>query len=167
MAMRSALTRYASLTVVIVSTCMFAEPAKAAFECPYGIVATVPIKKEEIARLLPPGNAIDDPDRLNANVDALRQAGISQNQIVDHLIGAYCPTVAAERGLSDAQKTAKVRLYAARITALIYQTENEFAIIVDVPLKPGIVDIVDAKAKSSGLTTQEWLSQTIERAASQ
>jgi hypothetical protein len=74
--------------------------------------------------------------------------------------------VAAERDLSEIEKTAKVRRYAARITALVYKTENELAIIVDVPLKPGIVDIVDAKAKSSGPTTQEWLSQTIERAVS-
>jgi hypothetical protein len=159
--------RHAGWVGVIVPIFAFGQPAKAAFECPYGIVATTPVKQEEIAKLLPPGNAMDDPDRLNASIDSLRQAGISQNQIVDHLIGAYCPTVVAERDISDVEKTTKVRHYAARIAAIVYRTENELAIIIDVPLKPDIVDIVDAKAKSSGLTTPQWLSQTIERAVSQ
>jgi hypothetical protein len=155
------------MMLVTVSVSVFAEPAHAAFQCPYDIAATAPIKKEEIEKLLPPGDAMDDPDRLNASIDAFRKAGISQIRIVDHLIGAYCPTVAAERDVSDVEKTGKVRRYASRIAALVYRTENEIAIILDVPLKPETVDTVDARAKSSGLTTQEWLSRAIEKAVAQ
>jgi hypothetical protein len=92
--------------------------------CPYTIEGATPEKRDEIRTLLPQGNAMDDPARLNASIDGLRRLGLSQTSIVNHLIGAYCPTVAQEGALSDAEKTAKVRQFASRITALVHREED-------------------------------------------
>lgn len=142
-------------------------PAQAGFKCPLTIEGTTPEKRAEIEKLLPPGNAIDDPDRLNASIDGLRRLGLSRSQIVNHLIGAECPMIARNGSLSDKEKTARVRRYASRITALVYNVENASEIVLDVPLKPAIVDQVNAKAQQSGLSVENWLSRVVSTAATQ
>ncbi|TFW56704.1 hypothetical protein CT676_34015 [Bradyrhizobium sp. MOS001] len=108
---------------------------------------------------------MNDLARLNASIDGLRRLGLSQTLIVDHLIGAYCPTVAKDNSLSDAEKTAKVRRFASRITVLVHREEDISEILLYVPLKPSVVDAVNAKAQASGLSVERWLSRTIEAAA--
>jgi hypothetical protein len=161
--------KYAATTgVVLVLLLTFTIPAQAAsstFVCPYTIEGATPEKRDEIRTLLPQGNAMDDPARLNASIDGLRRLGLSQTSIVNHLIGAYCPTVAQEGALSDAEKTAKVRQFASRITALVHREEDISEILLNVPLKPSVVDQVTAKAQESGLSVETWLSRTIEAAA--
>lgn len=149
----------------------FTIPAQAAqprFECPESIdVATTSQARAEVQKLLPPGNAINDPTRLNASIDALKAQGLSRTLIIDHLIGAYCPIVASESSLSDADKSAKVRRFASRITPLVYQVENVSEIILNVPLKPTVVDEINAKARKSRTSVEDWLAKAIETAVNQ
>jgi hypothetical protein len=138
------------------------------FECPKPIdLATTPQAKAEIQKLLPPGNATNDPDRLNASIDALSALGMSKAQIINHLIGAHCPTLAQNSTLSDAEKTSRMKRYASQITVLVYRVENVEEIILNVPLKPTVVDEVNAKAKKSGLSVEDWLSKVVGTAAEQ
>jgi hypothetical protein len=113
-----------------------AQAARMNFECPEPIDETTPAKRAEIQKLLPLGNAMDKPDRLNASIDALRNLGLPRTLIIDHLIGAYCPTVATGNSLSVAEKTAKVRRFASRVTVLVYDVEEASEIILNVPLRP-------------------------------
>jgi hypothetical protein len=69
-------------------------PASAAaekFGCPLAVKPTMPAKLQEIQRLLPDDNAMADIGRLNATIGALLQDGMSKSQIIDHLVGVYCP----------------------------------------------------------------------------
>jgi hypothetical protein len=144
-----------------------AQAKKVGFECPVTIDGTTPEKRAEIAKLLPVGNAMDDPGRLNASIDSLKRLGLSRTLIIDHLIGAYCPTVAQNKSLSDAERTALVRRFASRITVLVYDVEDTSEIVLNVVLKPSIVDEVNAKARKNGLSVEGWLSKTIEQAVQQ
>jgi hypothetical protein len=79
------------------------------FECPKTIEGTTPDKRAEIRTLLPSENVMDNPVQLNASIDGLKRLGLSRTLIIDHLIGAYCPTVAQNSSLSNAEKAVEVR----------------------------------------------------------
>jgi hypothetical protein len=77
------------------------------------------------------------------------------------------PNCRQGNSLSDADKTARVRRFASRITALVYDVEEASEIILTVPLKPSMVDEVNAKAQKDGLSVEDWLSRTVEKAVQQ
>ena len=142
-----------------------ARVVRTGFECPKTIEGTTPNKRAKIRTLLPSGNAMDNPVQLNASIDGLKHLGLSRTSIIDHLIGAYCPTVAQNSSLSDAEKATEIRQFASRITTLVYSEENISDIALNILLKPSIVDEVNAKAQASGVSVETWLSRTIEAAA--
>ena len=74
------------------------------FECPFPVGPNTSAKLQEIKRLLPDGNAMADPERLNATVGTLRRDGMPKSLIIDYLAGAYCPMVAQESSLTEAGK---------------------------------------------------------------
>lgn len=138
-------------------------PARAGFVCP----DTSNVRPDELTRIrtvLPIGNALDDPARLSASIAELKRMGLSRARIVDHLVGAYCPTVAESSTLSDAQKAEDVRLYAGRITAHVYGQDHVSDIVLNVLLKPSVADRVRAAAQASGVSEEKWVSTTIESA---
>jgi hypothetical protein len=59
-----------------------------------------------------------------------------------------------DNNLSDADKTARVRRFASRITVLVYNVEEASEIILNVPLKPSLVDEVNTKAEKDGLSVE-------------
>ena len=140
-----------------------AVPARA-FTCPSTITGVTAEQREKIRELLPSGIALEEPARLNASIDGLKHLGLSKTEIVDHLVGAYCATVARDKPLSDAAKTAEVRRFASRITPIVYDQENVSEISLNVLLRPSIVDKVNAEAKASGLSAEKWLSKIVEAA---
>lgn len=115
----------------------------------------------EIKALLPTGNAYDYIDQLNNAVTALKAAGAKPALAIDRLIASYCPLVAAEPGLTDDQKSAKVMRFAARITRMVYAPNEAEAIILDVALPPAMVNAINAKAKSAGVSPDAWIQKTI------
>jgi hypothetical protein len=141
------------------------EPARAVnttFECPRTFAPSSPAKRQNVQRLLPEGDPLDDVDRLNATIDALRRDGLSRSQIINHLIGAFCPVVAQNTSLSDAEKVEHVRLFAGKIAAIVSSYENETRIIIDVPLKPDVVDAVTTIAHKDGVSVGDWIARTVE-----
>jgi hypothetical protein len=59
-----------------------AQASKTSFECPEPIDEATPEKRAEIQKLLLLGNAMDNPGRLNASIDALRRLGLSKTLIM-------------------------------------------------------------------------------------
>src|SRR4051812_10020984 len=66
-----------------------------ALECPWRPMAESRLGPAEMQGLLPTGNPLDDPARMNLAVDTLRRQGLAAGMIVDALLSAYCPVVAA------------------------------------------------------------------------
>ncbi|QRM29968.1 CopG family transcriptional regulator [Microvirga sp. VF16] len=83
--------------------------------------------------------------------------------IVDHLIGAYCPLVAADGSLSDQQKADRVRRFARLVTGLAYVPANpdETDVLVQTALKPDLLNQIDEAAGRAGMTRDEWIERAI------
>lgn len=138
-----------------------AAPALAAgpFECP-----TKPLEAAQAAKikaLLPSGDAFDKVEQLNAAVTQLKSEGANPVLVIDTLIAAYCPVVAAQQGLSDAQKSTRVARFAARITRTVFALDGADAIILDVAFPPAVVDAINAKARAAGVTPEAWIQGAI------
>src|ERR1700761_55454 len=164
------------ITVAVISTVL--TPANAAvtgktvsaqtgFPCPPIRKGGTPTERAAIRKLIPSGNALEHPAQLNASVSELKRLGLSKVLVTDHLIGAYCTSIARNGALSDAEKTEDVRAFAAQVTHLVYHEDNVSDISLNVLLKPSVADAVNVKAQASGLSTQQWMSRTIEAAAQQ
>jgi hypothetical protein len=138
--------------------------AAAKFECPSPLKPSAPATLAEIKNQLPDVKAMTDVGRLTATVDVLRQKGLPKAGIIDHLIGAYCPMVAQEGSLTDAEKTVSVRRFSGQITHLVYSLESGLDIIINVPFTPDVVDAINAKARKQGLSGPAWISMTVENA---
>lgn len=139
-----------------------ASPALAdqGFECP-----AQPLDEARAAAIkaqLPSGDAFDDGGALVRAVTTLNAEGVSKGMVIDNLIAAYCPVVAADGGLSDAQKTEKVNRFAARIVSVVYNIDSADAIIVSVPFPPVMMDSINAKAQEKGLSAAEWIRTVVE-----
>jgi hypothetical protein len=134
------------------------------FECPLAVRPTTPAKLQEIQRLLPDGNAMADIVQLSATIGTLRQDGMSKSQIIDHLVGVYCPMVAQESSLTEAEKNAHLRRFTGQVTQLVYSLESGLDIIVNVPLSPDVVAVLNATASKQGLSDAAWIAMTVEKA---
>lgn len=134
----------------------------APFECP-----TKPLEAARataITALLPAGDAFDQMEKLNAAVTTLKAQGVSPVLVVDGLISAYCPVVAAQPGLTDDQKTMRVARFAARITRTVYALDGADSIILDVAFPPPVVDAITAKANAAGVTQEAWIQSAVNAA---
>ena len=136
----------------------------AGFTCPNaGNLATSPVAAEVDARL-PKGFALEQSDKLAAAITLLREHGMSPGNTTDHLIAFFCPAVAAETGLSDAEKRTRVLRFAQKATRLVYAQNDVDAVIYDVPLNPGVAEAATERARKAGLTLEAWIGQTVESA---
>ncbi|CAH1669917.1 hypothetical protein [Chelatococcus asaccharovorans] len=142
-----------------------ATPASAAgFSCPWKPIADGK-QAANVEKLLPTGDAFDDIAQLNAAVYALRQQGTPETLVIDSLVAAYCPVVASNTALTDAQKSARVMRFAARVMRTVYSLDNADAIILDVPLRPTLVEAARAKAKAAGISVEAWIAGLVEAQA--
>ncbi|MFG1357724.1 hypothetical protein [Xanthobacter pseudotagetidis] len=133
--------------------------AAAPFECP-----TKPLEAAQAAKikaLLPTGDAFDKIDQLNAAVTTLKAEGANPVLVIDNLIAAYCPVVASQSGLTDAQKSSRVSRFAARITRTVFAIDGTDEIILDVGFPPSVVDAINAKARAAGVSPEAWIQGTV------
>jgi hypothetical protein len=165
---RDVMTRFALLLGLTFSVLAIA-PAVAAdkFECPSPFKPNTPAKLEQIKGLLSGANAMSDLNQLSATIATLRREGMPKRVIIDHLIGAYCPTMARETSLTGAEKAARVARFSGQVTRLVYSLESGLDIIINVPLTPDIVDAVNTIAKKQGLSGPAWIAMTIDDALEQ
>lgn len=144
----------------------FGEPANAAgFTCPFIREADAPKNAPPLTEILTGATDITAIKRLGALTADLLKSGMTPAAVVDHLVGAYCPLVAADNSLSDTQKTYLVRRFARYVAGLAYVPpgSNELAILVDLPLVPQLLDQIDAAAKKDGISRDAWIDRAIAR----
>jgi hypothetical protein len=158
--MRTAITFTLLLCLV---TALMPQAARAAgFACPWQPVADKP--GNDMAKLLPSGAALGSAAEIDAAVQTLRRQGISSGAIVDGLISAYCPAVATDSGLTDAQKLTALQAYAARIRNIVYTYQGAEEIILDIPLPPGVVAAIQSRARAQGMSVETWVAGIVEHA---
>ncbi|WP_371346180.1 hypothetical protein [Ancylobacter sp. IITR112] len=141
-----------------------AQPAFAAdaFECPKSTLEAA--QAATIKKVLPSGDGLDQADALDAAVDGLRAAGFGSGLIIDGVIAAYCPSVAAKAGLTDAQKRQQVATFASRVTRTVYSLDSADAVILDVPFPPEILNAINAKAAAAKVSPEAFVRQAVDAA---
>ncbi|MFO1152701.1 MAG: hypothetical protein U1E42_03390 [Rhodospirillales bacterium] len=111
----------ASLVLALLSLVLLGGASEAsAFECPRpevaapGVLQETKADQQRLAELFVGGNI--DSDIGVATADLQRKyPQATDSELVNYLIGAYCPVVAQMPGLSDAQRTARVEHFAATL----------------------------------------------------
>jgi hypothetical protein len=161
---RSALILSLTLSGLVLTAMPRAGAAADKFECPLAVKPSMPAELQQIQRLLPDVGAMADIGRLNATVGTLRQDGMPRSLIIEHLVGVYCPMVAQESSLTEAEKTEHLRRFTGQITQLVYSLESGLDVIVNVPLTPDIVAVLNATASRQGLSGAAWIAMTVENA---
>ena len=137
----------------------------ATFTCPDATASDAPRTAPALRALYSGATDITASDRLGELMTDLRNSGMKPALIVDHLIGAYCPLVAADSTLSDKQKADRLRQFARQVTGLAYvpSDADEVEVLVTVPLTPTLLGQVDQAAGRAGLSRDTWLEQAIKR----
>ncbi len=136
--------------------------AAGSFECPWQPIADKPA--ESVAKLLPSANALGDDADIDATITELRGHGLSSGLIVDSIISAYCPAVAAETGLTERQKADALEAYAARVTDMVYKYSTADEIILNVTVPTGVAAEINSTASDAGLSVDDWLAGVVEQA---
>ncbi len=135
----------------------------AGFACPDTTAAGVPGTAPSLPDLYSGANDITAGNRLGELLADLRQSGMKPALIVDQLIGAYCPLVAADHTLSDKQKADRVRRFAHAVTGLAYgpADSDEVEVLVQTALTPDLLRQVDQAASRVGISRDEWIERAI------
>jgi hypothetical protein len=89
---------------------------------------------------------------------------MSKHLIIEHLVDAYCPVVAQESSLTETEKAAQLQRFTGQITQLVYSLESGLDIIINVPLTPDIVAVLNATASKHSLSGTAWIAMTVENA---
>lgn len=142
--------------------CLYA-PAALALDCAAPAGSDTAAEKG-ITDALAGGAVFEDFGRLPGVIADLTAKGLPKTTVVDTLIAAYCPRVAAESGLSEEEKTTAVRAFAARVTQIAYAGGPEDAVILDVPFSPATLQKIDAAAKADGITPEAWIAKAVQEA---
>ncbi len=84
-----------------------------------GVIKETPA---QIAELQPVLAGADLSGQIPAIVDGLRQRypAAKPDELANYLITAYCPGVAKAAGLSEAERTARVKAFANAVLAVLY-----------------------------------------------
>jgi len=142
---------------------LLASARAAGFACPDSIAAAMPGTAPSLLDLYSGADDVTAGNRLEELMVDLRKSGMKPALIVDRLIGAYCPLVAADDNLSDKQKTDRVRRFAHVVTALAYEPSDpdEVEVLVQTTLTPGLLSQVDQAAGRAGISRDEWIERAI------
>ena len=141
--------------------------ARAAFECPVKApAATHPLPADLGRAMTPYADPRADPV-LRAGIRSMGSEGMPQGEIVDHMIAAYCPAVAAVPGLSDGQKQALVRRFASRAAQAVYAPPTGAVedILVDVPVPTDLYTRLKEAADQRHESQDAFVIQALRTAA--
>ena len=117
--------RLATLAAAAVLATSAALPAWA-LDCPKPQPTAKPgILKETPTQMTAVGKQLAGADKFNAIASAtadlrIRYPGVESAEVVNYLVTAYCPVVAADRKLSEAQTKAAIDGFAAQVMRQVY-----------------------------------------------
>lgn len=140
----------------------FSAPAFASsFECPaIGDLPTSALE-DKIDTLLPIGKVLGQPAELYEAASLLRDHGMTDDNAVNHLVALYCPAVAEDTSLSDAEKTDQVRRFAAEATQVVSQLGETEEITYTIRLEPTLAERIEDEAKSAGTSVESWIKKVV------
>lgn len=91
-----------------------------AMECPSPNTINDPATAAKVREALPRDIDLQAPDALQSAVFQLKDAGVSDDLILDNLIAVYCVAVNVEPGVSDADKTQRAETFSQNATNFIF-----------------------------------------------
>jgi hypothetical protein len=144
----------------------------APLECPRaqegGVSAALTAADAEILKSEDRGDLAVEINEI-VNRLQLQWPALSYAEIVNALIAAYCPVVAGQPDLTDAQRQARVERFAGLAQRLAPEDSLPAGsqIIASVPLPPDVYRRLGAEAAAHNLTTAQFLAKMLTRAAGQ
>jgi hypothetical protein len=137
--------------------------AAAPLTCPAAAGPTVIENPSSLKDLYSGATDVTASNRLNVLMAAFRASGTKPAFIVDDLVSAYCPLVAADTYLSDQQKVDRVRRFARQVTGLAYglSDPDEVDVLLDIPLAPAVLSQIDQAAADAGMSRDPWIGLAI------
>src|SRR5271166_2814665 len=149
-----------------------ASPAYAAgLECPEIGQAGVPDLTNDPARakLLFGGSGADLANEISdlINQVQLKEPSISNADLTNGLIAAYCPLVAQAPGLTSAQRWSQMHRFVQVLQQQIaaYDLPPGSMIIVDVPVPPTVYRQLRSQAAAAGQTPAQFMGSVLAVAA--
>jgi hypothetical protein len=139
-----------------------------AFGCPKipvtGGTATLPDASSGVYDLFVGADAGTIVNRAHELIASLRAQNVGPVLILDTLVAAYCPVVAADTGLSSAQRRARLDTFRQDVTRLVFPDAQTPVsdILLQVPVKPDVLQKVDQAASSAQLSRDAWIARLIQ-----
>lgn len=149
-----------SLLVALFSVVAVMPLRAADFECPRLAKLTATRVEADVDALLPKG-ALDEPSVLLSAATLLREHGFTTGNAINHLVGLYCPIVAAEDDLSAAEKSLRIRQFAKQATATVLQDSGIDKIVYDIEVSPDVAEQAKDRAEAAGLSVEGWISNLV------
>lgn len=132
-----------------------------------GLICPVPqVSAEQIEavnKILPDYEDFRDRAKIAGAIETMKNDGDDLIKIVNSLIGAYCPLVEKQQGLSLAQQTNEVRHLGLTVTREAFSLSSENSVIVDVELPQAVFEKVQEQSKAKGVLPAEWIENNIEK----
>jgi hypothetical protein len=140
-----------------------------ALECPeMGTISGI-LRDPAQARLVTSGNSVDVANEVYDLINRLQieRPNISDSELTDVLIAAYCPAVAHAEGLSTAQKWRRMRQFAAIVRRQLAadMMPPGSLIIANVPLPPAVYRELRSRAAAADQTPAQFMGAILSRAA--
>lgn len=108
-------------------------------------------------------------DRVNEIIARVRTAepGISNGDLSDELVAAYCPVLAKDAALSFDQKQARLSAFLSSVTNILSagQTPTGDKVLLQVGMPQSVVNDVEAAARAAKETRDDWIAKALEAAA--
>lgn len=121
------MARTIKLWVLLLVTCVLLSASGArALQCPQpqpssqaGVIPESAVRIEDLSALLGSG---DRANRIGIIVHNLRQAypAAPKADIVNCLVGAFCPVVNQQNGLGDAEKRARIDQFTQQVSTIVF-----------------------------------------------
>jgi mono/diheme cytochrome c family protein len=145
--------------------------AAPAFDCPMVGADGIPnmLANSNEASFLVGANDTDMGNKINELLHRIQNdhPGISFASLVNSMIGAYCPVVTNQPGLTYAQKRALLarfnNLLEQRVAAMTAGAGDD--ILANVPLAPNIMQRITDAAASKHETPAKWMAEVLGKAA--
>lgn len=158
----SKLRRTKTIVLALVLAVPFSAPAFAAgFVCPAPVDFPTTALEAKIDTLLPIGKVLGQPAELYEAAALLRDHGMADTDAVNQLIALYCPTVAQDTSLSDAEKTDRMRRFAAEALQVVSQQDDSEEITYTIRLEPTLAERVEDDAASAGTSVENWIKKIV------
>ncbi len=161
----------ASLRGQLATTDLGSEAAKA-LDCPAvsstGISGTLTDPGSGILELMQGVTPDTLDNRVTEIIAQVRAAnpGVSDGELSDDLVAAYCPVLATDAQLSIEQKQSRLSAFLSSVTNILAQGQMPTGskVLLQVGVPQSVVSEVDAAARAAKQTREQWIEKALEAA---